>query len=156
MFKLFRSAKDNSNKYGLNKAALGGELVLILTLITFGAIFVGVIHILDKPRVEKYKREEANHVSSMKKIKEANFDISKKFDDARRKDKFIAIDEKERKVALVQDGDCQIFNYRDVLESKIVEDGQEITTTSRSSQIGGALVGSILAGGRGDYWWVRS
>ncbi|MFU2014806.1 SHOCT domain-containing protein [Peribacillus butanolivorans] len=41
------------------------------------------------------------------------------------------------------------FSHTDLLESKIIEDGVSVTQTSRSSQIGGALVGGIIAGGVG-------
>lgn len=38
------------------------------------------------------------------------------------------------------------FSFSDVIESRIEEDGELITKTIRSSQIGGAVVGGILAG----------
>ncbi|PZD97155.1 hypothetical protein DNH61_04510 [Paenibacillus sambharensis] len=64
----------------------------------------------------------------------------------------IAIDEERKQVCLVRDGDSnnvKIYSYRDLLESKIVEDGVMVTTTCRESQIGGALIGSLIAGETG-------
>ncbi len=39
--------------------------------------------------------------------------------------------------------------FKDVLSIEIVEDGVSITRLSRRSQLGGALVGGVLAGGVG-------
>jgi hypothetical protein len=44
---------------------------------------------------------------------------------------------------------AKYFAHTDILESKIVEDGASVTETSRASQIGGAIVGGMIAGGVG-------
>ncbi|MER1958848.1 MAG: SHOCT domain-containing protein [Solibacillus sp.] len=44
---------------------------------------------------------------------------------------------------------ARTINYKDILESEVIIDGETVTKTSRSSQIGGALLGGILAGGVG-------
>jgi hypothetical protein len=49
----------------------------------------------------------------------------------------------------VDNGVWRTFDFKDILESIIIEDGQDLTTTSRSSQVGRALVGAVLAGGVG-------
>lgn len=41
------------------------------------------------------------------------------------------------------------FLYKDILESEIIIDGETVSKTSRSSQIGGVVVGAVLAGGVG-------
>lgn len=41
------------------------------------------------------------------------------------------------------------FDYKDILEAEVIIDGETVTKTSRSSQIGGAILGGILAGGVG-------
>src|SRR5690606_17399485 len=65
----------------------------------------------------------------------------------------IAIDEDRKKVCLIKfrSGDAlmDVSSYRDLISSEIFEDGDTITSTSRSSQIGGALVGGIALGGVG-------
>lgn len=38
------------------------------------------------------------------------------------------------------------ISYRDILSSEIVEDGQTVTKTSRTSQLGGALLGGLTFG----------
>lgn len=40
-------------------------------------------------------------------------------------------------------------NFADIIESEVIVDNQTITKTARGSQLGGALVGSVLAGGIG-------
>lgn len=44
---------------------------------------------------------------------------------------------------------ARTFHYKDILESEVIIDGETVTKTSRSSQIGGAILGGILAGGVG-------
>ncbi|MDQ0482448.1 SHOCT domain-containing protein [Guptibacillus hwajinpoensis] len=41
------------------------------------------------------------------------------------------------------------YDYKDILESEVIIDGATITKTSRSSQVGGAILGGVLAGGVG-------
>lgn len=43
----------------------------------------------------------------------------------------------------------KIFSYDDILQLEILSDGSSITKTSRKGQIGGAIVGGIIAGGVG-------
>lgn len=52
-------------------------------------------------------------------------------------------------IDLEKDETLHKFNYRDILESHIIEDGISITKTSRASQVGGAVIGGALAGGLG-------
>lgn len=42
-----------------------------------------------------------------------------------------------------------VYSYKDILEVELIIDGETITKTSRSSQIGGVLLGSVIAGGVG-------
>jgi hypothetical protein len=42
-----------------------------------------------------------------------------------------------------------VISYRDILEVSIFEDGNSITTTSRTSQVAGAIIGNIMLGGAG-------
>ncbi|MCV9888772.1 SHOCT domain-containing protein [Metabacillus halosaccharovorans] len=44
---------------------------------------------------------------------------------------------------------ARTFHYIDILESEVIIDGETVTKTSRSSQVGGAILGGILAGGVG-------
>lgn len=41
------------------------------------------------------------------------------------------------------------YNYKDILVSEVIIDGETVTKTSRSSQLGGALMGAALTGGIG-------
>jgi hypothetical protein len=65
----------------------------------------------------------------------------------------IAIDEDRKKVCLIifqsEDSLASLFSYKDLLASEIFEDGSTITSTSRSSQAGGALIGALALGGVG-------
>lgn len=65
----------------------------------------------------------------------------------------IAIDESRRKVCLIMatkgQTDARVLDYGALLSSEIAEDGRAVMRTSRTSQIGGALVGGALLGGVG-------
>lgn len=66
----------------------------------------------------------------------------------------LAFDEVNKKICLLfANHACvissKIFSYKDVLSVEIVEDGEIVTSTVRSSQIGGALIGGIALGGLG-------
>lgn len=60
----------------------------------------------------------------------------------------IAIDDLSNKLCII-DSEIRVFPSRDVLELELVEDDVQLIRTSRGSQIGGAVVGSVLAGGVG-------
>lgn len=65
----------------------------------------------------------------------------------------LALDEQRKKLCLIANGSAgvteRVVSYRDILSVELFEDGSSITKTSRSSQIGGALVGGVLLGGIG-------
>lgn len=65
----------------------------------------------------------------------------------------IAIDESRAAVCLLsrksEGVSTRVIEYKDVLSCELYEDGQTVTKTSRSSQIGGALVGGIALGAAG-------
>jgi hypothetical protein len=74
----------------------------------------------------------------------------------------IAIDEGSKSICLLNTSKGQSFHffdirsatrrivsYKDILEVSIFEDGNSLTTTSRTSQVAGAVVGNIMLGGAG-------
>ena len=66
----------------------------------------------------------------------------------------VSFDEGRKKLCLIKVGnkmkiDPHLYEYKDILSSQIFEDGETITKTARGSQIGGALLGAVVAGGVG-------
>jgi hypothetical protein len=65
----------------------------------------------------------------------------------------IALDEQSRRLCLIKEphgcASVKVLPYRDVVESEVIENGVSVTKTSRSGQVGGALVGGLLLGGVG-------
>lgn len=65
----------------------------------------------------------------------------------------IALDEQRKKLCLISSRapgiSERLVSYRDICSVELFEDGSSITKTSRSSQIGGALVGGLVLGGVG-------
>jgi len=64
---------------------------------------------------------------------------------------YIAIDATQKKVALSQAPLFNIveLNYSDIFSVEVLEGGDSITKTSRTSQIGGAVLGGAMLGGAG-------
>ena len=94
--------------------------------------------------------DEKNGKARIKKItdmcKEDAFEVSQIYIGNRTG---IALDENSKKVCLINDFNLRFFPYTDILSSEIKQNGIEITKTSRSSQLAGALVGGVLFGGVG-------
>ncbi|WDQ30457.1 hypothetical protein PTQ21_18640 [Paenibacillus marchantiae] len=63
-------------------------------------------------------------------------------------DTAIAIDDQSNKLCII-DSEIRVFSSSDILELELVEDDVQLTRTTRGSQVGGAIVGSVLAGGVG-------
>jgi hypothetical protein len=61
----------------------------------------------------------------------------------------LAIDEKRKKIGLITQNHIDVISYSDILSSEIFEDGDTITRSSRTSQVGGALLGGLVLGGVG-------
>jgi hypothetical protein len=127
----------------------------VITLIIVVFVFLWLAKQGSKSEAEEKRKrlereKEVNQEVSIK-MEELGFSIAQRFDDVLHANqyKFLAIDENGKKVALVEDGNYRIFGYRDILESEIIVDGQEMTRTSRTSQVGRALVGGLVAGGVG-------
>ncbi|WP_377887475.1 SHOCT domain-containing protein [Alkalihalobacillus sp. R86527] len=123
----------------------------ILGLLLLGGVGVA-IHLSNKREREK-KEEEVNHRQHnlwevQSKLKDYSFSqkhISSNMDSS------IMIDEEAKKLCIIQDqlSKERVYDYKDILASEIIEDGVTVNKTSRSSQIGGAILGGIVAGGTG-------
>lgn len=65
----------------------------------------------------------------------------------------LAVDEAGRKVCLIklvnEEASLDVISFSDILSSEIFEDGVTVTKTSRTSQVGGALIGGLALGGVG-------
>jgi hypothetical protein len=65
----------------------------------------------------------------------------------------LAVDESRHKVCLIRSVGSTVTNsivdYKDLLSVELFEDGFSMTKTSRSSQLGGALLGGLALGGVG-------
>ncbi|MCA9180771.1 MAG: hypothetical protein KDA51_04940 [Planctomycetales bacterium] len=44
---------------------------------------------------------------------------------------------------------CRIFSPNEIVKSEIIDDGETVSSAVRSSQLGGALIGAVLAGPAG-------
>jgi len=84
--------------------------------------------------------------------KEKGFTVSKKIFSINGK-KGVAYDKNTQEICLITTSKkknyFKIVKYKDILSCEIFVDGGSVSRTSRTSQLGGALVGGILLGGVG-------
>ncbi|MEK4532096.1 SHOCT domain-containing protein [Solibacillus sp. FSL K6-1554] len=122
--------------------------LLLAIIVIIGIIFT----VFDINQKDKIKREHGKkEIKINKLIWELNdFVVSQKLVTPHL-EKAICIDETNKKIGIIDSASDKkyIFEYRDILESEIIEDGNTVSNTSRTSQIGGAIIGGVLAGGVG-------
>ena len=132
---------------------IGGILILILFMTdtigglgTFGLIFLvviigGVWLNIDK---QKERKEQTKQLEEQLNQLE-NFSSTKKLVGAWG---LIAIDDNSRQIAIKElEGAIIKYPYSDIMGCEIIEDGE--TTYRKSSTVGRAIVGGIIAGGAG-------
>jgi hypothetical protein len=122
-------------------------VILLVTL--FGLAF----YFDRKGKQEREESEYQHRINREKGISnlrnKENFKFNKKFEGNPHVSQMISIDEKNKKIAFIDGEKYRVKNYRDILSSELLIDGDEVIKTSRTSQIGGALIGGALAGGVG-------
>jgi len=120
------------------------DLAGCLILIGIGGMVIAFIFITIKNTSEKRKDIEG-HFDQIK-----DFSPTQRINDG---SIILAIDKQRSKICLVDHRQpyitSKVFLPKDLISSKIVEDGETVTKTIRSSQLGGALVGSLALGGMG-------
>lgn len=132
---------------------IGGVLILILLMTdtigglgTFGLIFLlaiigGVWFNIDK---QKERKEQTKQLEGELDQLE-NFSATKKLVGAW---VLIAIDDNSKQIAIKeQEGSIIKYPYPDIMGCEIIEDGE--TTYRKSSTVGRAIVGGVIAGGAG-------
>lgn len=124
-------------------------LVLLLTLIV--AVIVAVIKVPEEIRKEEEKEDRIrDKVSNIKlKIKEIeNFNISN-FTMNKSNTYAIAVDDTSHRFCIARSSSQQVYDFKDLLEVELIENGESLIKTSRGSQILGVAVGGVLLGGVG-------
>jgi len=119
----------------------------VLFMWTFLIISVVVIFILgiaftynDGKKAEENKQQLINNIS--------NVEYTKSYitDDGLRA---LLVNDYSKDLYIYQDNDLKIINYKDILQTEIMENSKVITQTSRSSQVAGTILGSITLGAAG-------
>jgi uncharacterized membrane protein len=122
-------------------------VILLVTLFGLGFYF---------DRKGKREREVKEYQQSTTRAKgitnlrrQTGFEVTKRFEGNPLVPQMISIDENSKKIAFIDGEKYRVYNYRDILSTELLIDGDEVIKTSRTSQIGGALIGGVLAGGVG-------
>ncbi len=118
-----------------------GTFYIIATILLVAIVISAVIISSNKKKIME------DHLSHLK-----DFSVSQKVFSADATTG-LAIDEQRNMFCLInhrtKTPSFRVYSYKDLLSCEIFEDGSTITTTVRSSQVGGALLGGILLGGVG-------
>lgn len=149
-----------------------GNLAITLLGTIFGTPLILIVISLIYTNTDKAKKEKEDAKKGLEEkinniFKEEKVEISQQYRTFNYS--VVGIDEKNHKVCFLDSSSkldlkkvdyygaitnnieykVRTVNYQDILEAELIIDGETITKTSRSSQVGGALLGSVLAGGVG-------
>lgn len=120
------------------------DLVSLVIAVVVGVIVVAILLAMNISSKQKAMEEYLGHLedfSATQKVIGVNGVTG------------LAVDEQRKKICLIDHMTKQvvsrIFSYKDLLSSEIFEDGEAVSRTERSSQIGGALIGGLAFGGVG-------
>ena len=120
------------------------EIIYIILVILLGAIVYGIYQGLSMRLTTKRNTDIFRRVINSLENFTTDFSyIGKDGENA------LAIDLTNNKIALIEFSEENVYNYKDLLEVEILEDGLSITKTARGSQIAGALIGGLALGGVG-------
>lgn len=61
----------------------------------------------------------------------------------------LSYDEGRGKINFTTENGNKTYEFKDIMQSEIIQNGVSVTKTSRGSQLGGAIVGGVLLGGVG-------
>ncbi|ELK47524.1 SHOCT domain-containing protein [Halobacillus sp. BAB-2008] len=117
----------------------------------FLIMFLIVYSIREAEKKEQLDQELASFIESK------NMELTQKFET--KDHSIVAVDENKQVVYFLipsanpvkSVGDYELFqlDYQDIMEAEVKIDGETITKTSRGSQLAGAALGGLLAGGAG-------
>lgn len=123
------------------------EVLLIITVVVvfiLGTIIY--INYISTNRTLKILNQELDGIN--------NFTATQKYFDEK-EFKLIAVDENNEKVCFIYEMESkgkylsEIYNYNEILEVEIIENGNSISKTSTTSLAGRALLGGLILGGVG-------
>ncbi|WP_136603829.1 SHOCT domain-containing protein [Paenibacillus dokdonensis] len=130
-------------------AFLISQIIGVLLLLFIGIVLL-VTFVKDKQQ-DVERNEHQNRKASVNVLLQdiPNFNKSNSYVSGSRKIAGIAFDDINKKICIIDNSVTKVVGYKDLLESQVLIDNIQETITSRKSQLGGAIVGSILAGGVG-------
>jgi hypothetical protein len=120
-----------------------------LLLLVLPGLVISYLEQRIKKKDSKIKKEKRIKLFDLEgKLK--NFTITQKYESCDL-ESFLLLDERNKKIgfAFVDSNSTEIYDYKDILASEIVEDGETVTITSRSTSISGAIIGGAIAGETG-------
>ncbi len=113
----------------------------------FTILFLGLMFFIYMylKKLDKEKGEELE-----KKIKKSHFFNATKKISNYNNSQMMAIDERRQKINFINlKNKTKSWNFKDILEVELLENGKSIITTSGASMVGRAIVGGIALGGLG-------
>lgn len=121
---------------------------LLVFIVIIGSIWLMIYVIVLSDKYSKKFRKDINKIYD----DAPEFNMTKELI-SYNKQSAIAFDNSSKKLFLIKINNYvpngRLIDYTDLISSAIFEDGETITSTIRSSQLGGALIGGLALGGVG-------
>lgn len=119
-----------------------------IVLIGFVAAGIVVVVMDSQRRAREISEKEDNLQTLKEELHQLTF--SQEFIDPNLNSQML-LDERHKKIIFLYPNQPSpfIYDFRDIYESEVLIDGNMVTNTTRSSQLAGAFIGGVLAGGPG-------
>ncbi|MEH7112416.1 SHOCT domain-containing protein [Neobacillus niacini] len=137
---------------GIALIAMGDDKSIWGIAIIIGGFFLSMKiqeWLKSKREIEKLEKSTEEEESLLKELESNGLSASQIFHDKMKLDRYIVFDENKKMILFVNSDNIRGYNYRDILQSKVLEDGREILDTTRSGATTGAVIGAALGGGIG-------
>lgn len=128
--------------------------MVIVYIILFCAVVYGVIGpllnvLLGRSNKVDEERKHALEQTIKSRLKDKGFQADKVYVTNQHTGEGIAYDDQALSICSFNKTEEIVIHYNDIIQCEMIEDGSQITKTSRGSQVGGALIGGAVAGGVG-------
>lgn len=163
--------KNNSSEATLSLSSIQRKISSPLGIICIWLVFLGLsakfspslfilgsiaaLYFIIKNSEDKKRKKARDELIGMLKANSPEFQISKEFFGTNNETGLL-LDSKRFEIAIykklltgLSNLEFLLITHRDVIKSEVVIDGGSETSTVRSSQLVGAVVGNVLAGGAG-------
>lgn len=144
----------NAKSFGIIGIIIALGSILLAVTININLIFIGSIGVLlfilgmvmSNGEIKAKNMDKVKHIKQLLsnngiKVDNIIYSLDNNFS--------LSFNESKEQIYFTNLNEVKQYSFQNIIESRIDENGESITRTSRTGQIGGVLVGGLLAGGIG-------